>query len=453
MALQAPAPSSAHDPVLRYAILGLLAIAVVVVLTIARPVAVPVAAGLIAGLVLGPAADWLTRHGLHQAVAAGLITLAGCLGLVALFALLAAPVALGAGELPAITTALRAKFDRVLDLFVQLWVVAGVPVAMPEMAPAVRDAFNPLVNIAVTSTSVAGGLLIFVATVYFYLATHRNMKAGLLRLCFDREIRQVTDAFFDKLERRIARYFTLVTSINLGVGVITALIALVAGLPYPAFWAALAFTLNYLPFIGPFIATVLLLGAGLAAKAGFVEAIWPAAVFFLVHLIEGNLLTPSLIGRRLTMPPFLVFLSFVVLLWLWGPAGAMLSTPLLIVAMISAEMLAIYRRKAVRRSEQRLAASTGRKWRERERVATASVESTDERRSAMDKPSETTMRDNIADLAGAANQQLKAAGVDTDVMASRAGELQKMVRDEIAARPFQALGVAAFLGFLCGLRR
>ena len=73
------------------------------------------------------------------------------------------------------------------------------------------------------------------------------------------------------------------------------------------------------------------------------------------------------------MSPFLVFLSFVVLLWLWGPAGAMLSTPLLIVGTISAEMLAIYRRKALRRNEQRLAFSEGRKWRERERSATASV--------------------------------------------------------------------------------
>ena len=59
----------------------------------------------------------------------------------------------------------------------------------------------------------------------------------------------------------------------------------------------------------------------------------------------------------------------------------------------------------------------------------------------------------VANLATAANQQLKAAGVDTDVMASRAGELQQMVKDEIAARPFQAIGIAAFLGFLCGIRR
>ena len=60
---------------------------------------------------------------------------------------------------------------------------------------------------------------------------------------------------------------------------------------------------------------------------------------------------------------------------------------------------------------------------------------------------------NTSDFASAANQQLKAAGVDTSVMANRAGELQQMIKDEIAARPFQAIGVAAFLGFLCGLRR
>lgn len=59
----------------------------------------------------------------------------------------------------------------------------------------------------------------------------------------------------------------------------------------------------------------------------------------------------------------------------------------------------------------------------------------------------------VGDLAGAAQNQLKAVGVDTEVMASRAGDLQKMLRDEIAARPFQALALAAFAGFLCGIRR
>jgi ElaB/YqjD/DUF883 family membrane-anchored ribosome-binding protein len=68
-------------------------------------------------------------------------------------------------------------------------------------------------------------------------------------------------------------------------------------------------------------------------------------------------------------------------------------------------------------------------------------------------PQTDTREGSVANLASAANQQLKAAGVDTEVMATRAGELQQMVKDEIAARPLQAVGIAAFLGFLCGMRR
>ncbi len=60
---------------------------------------------------------------------------------------------------------------------------------------------------------------------------------------------------------------------------------------------------------------------------------------------------------------------------------------------------------------------------------------------------------SVSDLASAAQTQLKAAGVDTEVMANRAGEFQRMLRDEIASRPFQALAVAAAIGFLYGLRR
>ncbi|MBX9992302.1 hypothetical protein [Phreatobacter oligotrophus] len=59
----------------------------------------------------------------------------------------------------------------------------------------------------------------------------------------------------------------------------------------------------------------------------------------------------------------------------------------------------------------------------------------------------------VSDLASAASSQLKAVGVDTDVMANRAGDLQRMLRDEITSRPFQSIALAAFVGFLYGMRR
>lgn len=142
---------------------------------------------------------------------------------------------------------------------------------------------------------------------------------------------------------RAAHYFGLVTIINLGMGLVTMAIAWAAGLPYPVFWGALAFMLNYLAFIGPIIVTVLIFAAGLLTAPQTLTAIWPAAAYFVVHLIEGNAVTPIFVGRRLTISPFLVFISFIFWLWLWGPIGAVLSTPILLVAIVAREEFVKYR--------------------------------------------------------------------------------------------------------------
>ena len=74
-------------------------------------------------------------------------------------------------------------------------------------------------------------MLIFVATVYFYLAGRRRLKASLLRMCLGRDVRQIADTFFQELEGRIAAYFGVVTVINLFVGLFVTALAWVAALP------------------------------------------------------------------------------------------------------------------------------------------------------------------------------------------------------------------------------
>jgi predicted PurR-regulated permease PerM len=330
-----------HDPVLRYSVLGIFLVLGTAALAIARPVALPVTAGIIFGVVLGPLTDRLIRKGLPAPAAAGLVVVVGGLALISIFGMLAAPVAMGIDQLPAILATLRTKLDGLFDIVQRMQGATGS--GAPALEVSTGNQFSPLLNIALTSTSAAGGVLIFVATVYFYLAGRRTLKARLLRMCLGRGARQVADTFFQETESRIATYFGVVTVINLFVGLFTTALAWAAGFPYPPFWGAMAFVLNYLAFVGPFIATILILGAGLTADTSLFGALWPAAVFLGMHAIEGNIVTPSLIGRRLTMSPFLVFLSFVFWLWLWGPVGAVLSTPLLLIGLVMFEVLSNYR--------------------------------------------------------------------------------------------------------------
>ena len=96
-------------------------------------------------------------------------------------------------------------------------------------------------------------------------------------------------------------------------------------------------------FIGPFIVSAFLFGTGLfLTSATALGAFLPAAIYYGIHLIEGNAVTPVAVGRGLDIPAFFVFASFVFELWLWGPLGAILSTPILIVAAVLRDAITSY---------------------------------------------------------------------------------------------------------------
>jgi predicted PurR-regulated permease PerM len=332
-----------HDLILRYSIVGIFVIMTMVTLYLTKAIALPITAGIIFGLVLGPLVDWLVRHGVPQHPAAALVVLAFLALILAAITVLAVPIAGWSDQAPAMMAALQTKLAGVFAFMDELKRASGVLMGKSGAELNVSQG-NPLMDIAVSSSTAAGGLLIFVATVYFWLATRRHLKARALRLCLGHGARKSAGAFFEEIEVRVARYFGLVTLINLGMGILTTAIAWLAGLPFPVFWGALAFLLNYLAFIGPIIVTVLMLAGALLNAPSLVAAIWPAAAYYVLHLVEGNAVTPIFVGQRLTVSPFLVFIAFIFWLWLWGPVGAVLSTPIVLVAMVAQEEFARYRK-------------------------------------------------------------------------------------------------------------
>jgi predicted PurR-regulated permease PerM len=332
-----------HDLILRYAIVGIFVIMVTATLYLSKAIALPITAGVIFGLVLGPLVDWLVRRKVPQHLAAALVVLLALAILFSAITMLAVPIAGWSDQAPAMMAALQAKLRGVFSFMDELKRAAGALTGKSGAELNVSQG-NPLMDIAMSSSTAAGGMLVFVATVYFWLATRRHLKARALRLCLGRGARKSAGAFFEEIESRVARYFGLVTLINLGMGVMTTAIAWMAGLPFPVFWGALAFMLNYLAFVGPIIVTVTIFAGALLSAPTLLAAIAPAAAYFVLHLIEGNAVTPVFVGRRLTISPFLVFIGFIFWLWLWGPVGAVLSTPILLVAMVAQEEFAAYRR-------------------------------------------------------------------------------------------------------------
>jgi predicted PurR-regulated permease PerM len=107
------------------------------------------------------------------------------------------------------------------------------------------------------------------------------------------------------------------------------------GFPSPILFGILATVLNYIPYIGAACMTVILFGVGLVSFPSLAFALAPPAAFVALATIEGQFITPTVLGRRLTLNPLAVLLALAFWSWIWGPMGAFLAVPLTIMGLVT----------------------------------------------------------------------------------------------------------------------
>jgi len=132
-----------------------------------------------------------------------------------------------------------------------------------------------------------------------------------------------------EIESNISSYLATISLMNLGVGVLTGVAAYFCGLSDPILWGTVAFLLNFVPILGPLCGVTVLLLAGLLTFDVIWQAVLPAAIYFGIHIVEGETVTPMLLARRFILNPVLVIVSLIFWYWMWGIAGALLAVPLL----------------------------------------------------------------------------------------------------------------------------
>lgn len=194
-------------------------------------------------------------------------------------------------------------------------------------------------NLAVVSSTAdwLASTLIVIVMAFFLLISGDQLLNGLLTtLPTFRDKRRTVELVYD-VERGITRYLMTVSAINLGVGIMTSIIMVCVGMPNPIMWGALAMFLNYVPVIGPIGCFCLLSIASILTFDSFAYATVPPLAFAVMTTIEGNFITPMVLGRSISLNPILVFVALMFWGWMWGIGGAVLAVPLLAVAKISAE--------------------------------------------------------------------------------------------------------------------
>jgi len=173
-------------------------------------------------------------------------------------------------------------------------------------------------------------LLIFFSTLFFYLLGREGMRRHLVLVFSSRESRLRTLRIINDVEENLARYFATVTVINAVVGLLTFSGTWALGFANPLLFGALAFACNYIPYIGPAFVVAVLFTVGLVTLPTLTASLWAPALYLGMTTLEGNLITPKIVGRRLTLNPFAILLGLTFWAFLWGPIGAFLSVPFLI---------------------------------------------------------------------------------------------------------------------------
>jgi predicted PurR-regulated permease PerM len=133
-----------------------------------------------------------------------------------------------------------------------------------------------------------------------------------------------------EIQQNISKYLFSVSLINMGVGLLVSGGLYFMGVPNAAMWGMLVAVLNFVPYFGPVVGVLLLATVGLLTFDTLWKGLLPPAWYLLIHLLEANLITPVLLGRRFTLNPVVIFVSLIFWTWLWGVPGALLSVPILV---------------------------------------------------------------------------------------------------------------------------
>jgi predicted PurR-regulated permease PerM len=329
----AVAPTTFWRQAAQVATVGIFVIMFGAFLDLARAVLLPIVSAVIVGTMLGPLGQLAARRrvpawAFATAAVAFFLLLAQVIA-----AMVMAPLIDWIGRLPELAAALHSKLaalERGLATFRALQSMFG-----NAGGGGLSIDFAALLQPTVAFlTPTIGELLIFLTTLFFVLLDRADLRKHIILMFEDQDDRLRVIRIINDLERNLSRYIGTVTAINLGIGVITAFGAWVLGFSNPVLFGALAFVCNYVPYIGPAVVVVVLFAAGLVSFPSIAYATVAPLLFVALTTIEGHLVTPNIVGRRLTLSPLGVFLSLAFWTWLWGPVGAFLSVPFLILGLV-----------------------------------------------------------------------------------------------------------------------
>jgi predicted PurR-regulated permease PerM len=323
---------------------GLFALAVLTAAYVARDIVLPMAFAITLKLLLQPCMALLERAHIPKVFAALVIIFAllGAIG--GLGVAISGPAGAWAAKLPEGIPRLQERLgflgqpiQTLLHFLHQVESIGAT--GAPRESSGLLDGSVLFSTLFAGARSFADGLFTMVLFLYFLLLSGDSFLRRLVEILPRFSAKRQAIDISQQIEQDISAYLMTITSMNAIVGLATALVMQLTGVGDPILWGTVAFLLNYAPIIGPAMGVFVFLLAGFLTIEGPWNALAPAGLYFAIHLVEGETLTPMLLAKRFTLNPVLIIVSLVFWFWMWGVPGAILSVPMLAILKIICDRL------------------------------------------------------------------------------------------------------------------
>lgn len=317
---------------------ALCALALVYTLYFARDILLPVFLATLLALLLRPPVRLLRRLRLPEPLGAALVLILTLGALGAGAGSVADPAVGWVERAPQVMETLQSRLSGLERAMAPARQATERLQRMTRSEPAQREVVMrgpALADIILEKTQsfVAQGMGV-VALTYFFLAFGKQSLLAVLASLPRRDERLHLSDIVQTVQVNITAYLATITLINAVLALVTAGIMWMLGVPSPLLWGAMAGLFNFIPYLGPAATTAVLFAVGVVSFDNWTQSLLPALCFVAVTAVEGNFLTPMIIGRRLTLNPIFVFATVLFWGWLWGIAGALLAVPILAVIKI-----------------------------------------------------------------------------------------------------------------------
>jgi predicted PurR-regulated permease PerM len=313
----------------------------------AHAVVIPVVLAILIALILTAPVEALHRYRIPRVVTA-LTLLLVVLGLLSgAIDLLSAPAEKWWNSAPQTLRTIERKLQPVSKLVSQLELLsdraghigpAAPPANTQRAAPAAPSTEGSVAAevFATTRTALVSTLTTTILAL-FLLSGGPPMLARLTAAAAkDLESSHVLTVI-NAVRSEVSRYYASIALINLGLGAATFVVMLLLGMPNPLLWGVIAAVLNFIPYVGSATTLLLLLIVAFVSYDNIGRVLAVGASYLALTTIEGQLVQPLVVGRRLELNPTIVFLALWFGGWFWGIPGIVIAVPSLVALKVIAE--------------------------------------------------------------------------------------------------------------------